>query len=105
MPANSLVIPDVPIFMIGMSDIDSNLTVGAEDNLVIMSYDIHADIAELSAIESPSELSIFLPTGPSEARPIRRPPSWFGSITSSRTDTAERTEEILRAEFGQDDHR
>ena len=28
------------------------------------------------------------------------PPSWFGSITTDQTDTAERTEEILSAEFG-----
>ena len=28
------------------------------------------------------------------------PPSWFGSITTDQTDTAERTEEILAAEFG-----
>ena len=28
------------------------------------------------------------------------PPPWFGSIGSDATDTAERTEEILRAEFG-----
>lgn len=33
------------------------------------------------------------------------PPSWFGSIRSARTDTAARTEEILRAGFGRDDHR
>jgi hypothetical protein len=33
------------------------------------------------------------------------PPSWFGSIRSARTDTSARTEEILRAEFGRDDHR
>ena len=35
----------------------------------------------------------------------RWPPAWFGSIRSSRTDTAARTKEILRAEFGRDDHR
>jgi hypothetical protein len=33
------------------------------------------------------------------------PPSWFSSIRSERTDTADRTEEILRAELGRDDHR
>jgi hypothetical protein len=33
------------------------------------------------------------------------PPPWFGSIRSARTDTAARTEEILRAGFGRDDHR
>lgn len=33
------------------------------------------------------------------------PPPWFGAIQSDRPDTAARTEEILRAEFGQNDHR
>jgi hypothetical protein len=33
------------------------------------------------------------------------PPSWFGSIQSARTDTSARTEEILRAELGRNDHR
>jgi hypothetical protein len=32
------------------------------------------------------------------------PPPWFGSIQSARTDTAARTEDILRAGFGRDDH-
>ncbi len=27
------------------------------------------------------------------------PPSWFGSIRAARSDTAERTEDILAAEF------
>jgi hypothetical protein len=33
------------------------------------------------------------------------PPSWFGSIHAGRTDTAARTEEILRDEFGRNDRR
>lgn len=49
----------------------------------------------------------------SERRPVETvaqpdkdwPPRWFSSIRSERTDTAARTEEILRAEFGRDDHR
>jgi hypothetical protein len=42
-----------------------------------------------------------IPAEPDEAWP----PPWFGSIRSARTDTAARTEEILRAGFGRDDHR
>jgi|HubBroStandDraft_6_1064221.scaffolds.fasta_scaffold1032010_1 hypothetical protein len=42
-----------------------------------------------------------IPVEPDEAWP----PAWFGSIRSARTDTAARTEEILRAGFGRDDHR
>lgn len=42
-----------------------------------------------------------LPPGPDDDWP----PSWFGSIVSARMDTAARTEEILRAGFGRDDHR
>jgi hypothetical protein len=33
------------------------------------------------------------------------PPSWFGSIHAGRSDTAARTEEILRDEFGPNDPR
>jgi hypothetical protein len=38
--------------------------------------------------------------GTDVARPDDWPPAWFGSITAGEPDIAERTRDILRAEYG-----
>lgn len=47
--------------------------------------------------------------GPAEESPSAEeaawPPPWFGAIVADRTDTAARTDDILREEFGRNDPR
>jgi hypothetical protein len=47
--------------------------------------------------------------GPIEESPSAEqaawPPPWFGAVIADRTDTAARTEDILREEFGRNDPR
>ena len=40
------------------------------------------------------------PNSIESAPPDNWPPAWFGSITAGERDTAERTRDILRAEYG-----
>lgn len=52
-----------------------------------------------------SDVPIYLTTKAPELRSAPWPPPWFSSIRSARTDTSERTEDILRAEFGRNGNR
>jgi hypothetical protein len=105
MPTPSAVNASVSVATTGTpEDISMPLAASATEPMAVI-FDTSAPSFYWPITEVSSGFQIFFSTELPERRPASWPPPWFSSIRSDRTDTAQRTEEILSTEFGRNDYR
>lgn len=94
---------DVDVYPSGITTVYNGGTIATSSRLAVPTAPDDQEPATTSRVVGRTAVHVMgtLPTDPDDDWP----PSWFGSIRSERTDISARTREILRDEFGRDDHR
>jgi hypothetical protein len=108
MPTTSGTESIIPLAVAGTTgDISFNLSmlVSSAGSTAIVLDASAALLLSWPAVGASSDVAIYVPVEPSRPRSAPWPPPWFSSVRAARADTAERTEEILSAEFGRNDSR
>jgi hypothetical protein len=107
MPTASAAALAIPLESAGTEgDISFNVsTLVSSTSSIAIVVDTNAIRLTWPVTEAPSDVAIYVPMGRPEPRSAPWPPSWFSSVQAARTDTSERTEEILSNEFGRNGNR